>query len=187
MTRMPHATTGATEEHAASPSHTSPVSCQPPHHHQPPLYLPQRHGVHCGAAGAAVRRPRRQPEHRGQRGVLPDTAALPRLDCDGHVHSGAQAGAQQVGAGQPGQRLVAGVLPLLLLSLCGGARLRDGWRDPLRSPACCREDFFSKVGVAAGDEGAMEAMHAFCTAFSGVLAEVQQFLAENGLDDPAKV
>ena len=72
------------------------------------------------------------------------------------------------------------------LSLCG-ACLRDGWRDPLRLPPCCREDFFSKVGVAAGDEGAMEAMHAFCTAFSGVLAEIQQFLAENGLDDPAKV
>lgn len=50
-----------------------------------------------------------------------------------------------------------------------------------------REDFFSKVGVAAGDEGAMAAMHAFCTAFSSVLAEIQQFLAENGLDDPAKV
>lgn len=41
--------------------------------------------------------------------------------------------------------------------------------------------------MAAGDEGAMAAMHAFCTAFSGVLAEIQQFLADNGLDDPAKV
>lgn len=50
-----------------------------------------------------------------------------------------------------------------------------------------RDDFFSKVGVAPGDDGAMAAMHAYCTAFSGVLAEIQQFLADNGLDDPAKV
>lgn len=50
-----------------------------------------------------------------------------------------------------------------------------------------REDFFSKVGVGADDEGAMAGMHAFCSAFSGVLAEVQAFLAANGLDDPAKV
>jgi Ca2+:H+ antiporter len=50
-----------------------------------------------------------------------------------------------------------------------------------------RDDFFNKVGVAPGDEGAMAAMHAFCMAFSGVLAEIQTFLAANGLDDPAKV
>lgn len=33
----------------------------------------------------------------------------------------------------------------------------------------------------------MQAMQGFCTAFGVVLAEVQQFLEQNGLDDPAKV
>lgn len=51
----------------------------------------------------------------------------------------------------------------------------------------CRDDFFAKVGAPAGDEAAMAQMHAFCTAFSAVLAEVQAFLADNSLDDPAKV
>lgn len=51
----------------------------------------------------------------------------------------------------------------------------------------CREAFFEAVGALADDEDAMAQMHAFCTAFSAVLAEVQAFLAENGLDDPAKV
>jgi hypothetical protein len=43
------------------------------------------------------------------------------------------------------------------------------------------------VGIAAGDAAALEEMHAFCAAFGGLLAEVQQFLAANDLDDPAKV
>ncbi|PSC73205.1 pleckstrin homology domain-containing family A member 8-like [Micractinium conductrix] len=50
-----------------------------------------------------------------------------------------------------------------------------------------REDFFAKVGAAPNDEAAMAAMHAFCTEFGAVLAEVQAFLAANDLDDPAKV
>ena len=51
----------------------------------------------------------------------------------------------------------------------------------------CRETFFDKVGIAADDAGALQRMHAFCVAFGGLLAEVQEFLAANGLDDPAKV
>jgi len=54
-------------------------------------------------------------------------------------------------------------------------------------PAWHREDFFDKVGCKPDDEAALGQMHTFCTAFGGVLAEVQTFLAENGLDDPAKV
>lgn len=50
-----------------------------------------------------------------------------------------------------------------------------------------REDFFSKVGIQPGNDAALQQMHAFCTSFGAVLAEVQAFLAENGLDDPAKV
>lgn len=37
------------------------------------------------------------------------------------------------------------------------------------------------------DEAGMRHMHAFCAAFGEVLAEVQLFLADNDLDDPAKV
>ena len=50
-----------------------------------------------------------------------------------------------------------------------------------------RESFFEKVGVAPGDEAAMQQLHAFCAEFGALLAEVQAFLAANELDDPAKV
>ncbi|KAL4433929.1 hypothetical protein ABPG75_000370 [Micractinium tetrahymenae] len=50
-----------------------------------------------------------------------------------------------------------------------------------------REDFFDKVGIQPGDEAARQQMHDFCTSFGAVLAELQAFLAERGLDDPAKV
>lgn len=50
-----------------------------------------------------------------------------------------------------------------------------------------REDFFDKVGILAGDEAALQQMHSFCSSFGTVLAEVQAFLAQHGLDDPAKV
>lgn len=43
------------------------------------------------------------------------------------------------------------------------------------------------MGAPAGDEAALADMHAFCSGFSKLLAEVQAFLADNGLDDPAKV
>lgn len=43
------------------------------------------------------------------------------------------------------------------------------------------------MGANAADDSAMQHMHAFCTAIGTVLAEVHQFLAENDLDDPAKV
>lgn len=43
------------------------------------------------------------------------------------------------------------------------------------------------MGAAAGDERAMADLHAFTAGFAALLAEVQAFLAENGLDDPAKV
>lgn len=43
------------------------------------------------------------------------------------------------------------------------------------------------MGIQPGNDAALQQMHAFCTSFGAVLAEVQAFLAENGLDDPAKV
>ncbi|KAL4855989.1 Importin beta-like SAD2 [Chlorella vulgaris] len=49
-----------------------------------------------------------------------------------------------------------------------------------------REAFFDKVGATAADDASMQHMHAFCTAFGGLLADIQRFLAENDLDDPAK-
>lgn len=50
-----------------------------------------------------------------------------------------------------------------------------------------REHFFEKVGLQAEDDAVMQQLHAFCSAFSTVLGEVQAFLAQQGLDDPAKV
>jgi hypothetical protein len=43
------------------------------------------------------------------------------------------------------------------------------------------------MGATAADDASMQHMHAFCTAFGGLLADIQRFLAENDLDDPAKV
>lgn len=43
------------------------------------------------------------------------------------------------------------------------------------------------MGAQAGDDSTMQQMHAFCTAFGVVLADIQTFLAENDLDDPTKV
>ncbi len=71
-----------------------------------------------------------------------------------------------------------------------GAGLLGCWPASLtsrrRSPFG-REDFIGKVGIQPGDQAALQQMHSFCTSFGAVLAEVQAFLAENGLDDPAKV
>ncbi len=51
----------------------------------------------------------------------------------------------------------------------------------------CRETFFDKVGAAPDNEAAMQQLHTFCTEFGALLAEVQEFLAANDLDDPTKV
>jgi len=78
-------------------------------------------------------------------------------------------------------RLTASRLPLRILIASDDCQQATMPAIGARMPAV------SQVGVAPGDDGAMAAMHDYCTAFSGVLAEIQQFLADNGLDDPAKV
>lgn len=51
-----------------------------------------------------------------------------------------------------------------------------------------RETFLHNVGAdGVGEAAAMAAMAAYCDAFDAVLAEVQRFMAVEGLDDPAKV
>lgn len=49
-----------------------------------------------------------------------------------------------------------------------------------------RETFLSKLQPSPGCD-VMGEMHACTEAFSPVLAAVQSYLADNGLDDPAKV
>jgi len=49
----------------------------------------------------------------------------------------------------------------------------------------CRESFFEKLGVH--DEATMEEMAAFLKSFSPILADIQEFLKDNGLDDPTPV
>ena len=48
-----------------------------------------------------------------------------------------------------------------------------------------REVFFEKLGTPG--RGLMDEMYQFISAFSSVLAQIQEFLADRGLDDPAKV
>ncbi|KAK9867885.1 hypothetical protein WJX84_000554 [Apatococcus fuscideae] len=48
-----------------------------------------------------------------------------------------------------------------------------------------REVFFEKLGTPG--RGLMNEMYQFISAFSSVLAQIQKFLADRGLDDPAKV
>ncbi len=51
----------------------------------------------------------------------------------------------------------------------------------------CRETFFAQLQADGQDDATLQQMQQFCDAFGALLAEVQQFLAENGLDDPTKV
>ncbi|GAB4818195.1 hypothetical protein N2152v2_005241 [Parachlorella kessleri] len=50
-----------------------------------------------------------------------------------------------------------------------------------------RETFFANLGADGQDDATLQLMRQFCDAFSGLLGEVQQFLASNDLDDPTKV
>lgn len=64
------------------------------------------------------------------------------------------------------------------------------WTPPRPLPlptAPPRETFFANLGADGTDPATLAQMQQFCAAFGGLMAEVQQFLAENGLDDPAKV
>lgn len=49
-----------------------------------------------------------------------------------------------------------------------------------------RESFLSKLQPSPGGD-VMEEMHACTQAFAPVLAAVQTYLSDHGLDDPAKV
>ncbi len=52
----------------------------------------------------------------------------------------------------------------------------------------CRQAFLRSLGVAeGGEEAAMQQVAGYCRALGALLAEVQSFLAANGLDNPAKV
>ena len=48
-----------------------------------------------------------------------------------------------------------------------------------------RETFLEQLGTPG--QGMMEEMQQFISAFGSLLAQVHKFLADKGLDDPAKV
>ncbi len=48
-----------------------------------------------------------------------------------------------------------------------------------------RESFLEKLGTPG--QGMMDEMQQFITAFDGLLSQIWKFLADRGLDDPAKV
>jgi hypothetical protein len=65
------------------------------------------------------------------------------------------------------------------LSCWGGIRILTVQLVP------SRESFFEKLGVQ--DEATMDEMAAFLVVFSPILADIQNFLKEKGLDDPTPV